>query len=85
MLVIIGVKLKIGTADELVSLLGLKQQSCFTVKLNMIFVIDIGIAIEGRQNFFEENEKAFNRAVEEKYLRDVELVKGSRVSRSSQG
>ncbi|EQB53073.1 hypothetical protein CGLO_07244 [Colletotrichum gloeosporioides Cg-14] len=32
--------------------------------------------------FFEENEKAFNRAVEEKYLGDIELVKGSGVSGS---
>lgn len=31
---------------------------------------------------FEENEKAFNRVIEEKYLGDIELVKGSGVSGS---
>ncbi|KAH0440698.1 hypothetical protein CcaCcLH18_02368 [Colletotrichum camelliae] len=79
-LVMIGVEPKMGTADELVSLIGSKRQSRSTVELNTTFVIDIGIATEGGQKFFEENVKAFDRAVEEKYLGDIESVKGSGVS-----
>ncbi|KAI8179096.1 hypothetical protein K4K54_008874 [Colletotrichum sp. SAR 10_86] len=81
-LVMIGVEPKMGTADELVSLLGSKRQSRSTVELNTTFFIDIGIATEGGQKVFEENKKTFNRAVEEKNLGDIELVKGSGVSGS---
>ncbi|KAK1674576.1 hypothetical protein BDP55DRAFT_729595 [Colletotrichum godetiae] len=81
-LVLIGVEPKMGTTDELVALLGSKRKSGGTVELDSTSVIDIGVATEGGDKFFEENEKAFNRAVEENYLGDMELVQGSGVSGS---
>ncbi|KAF9876139.1 hypothetical protein CkaCkLH20_06585 [Colletotrichum karsti] len=81
-LVMIGGEPKMQTPEEFVALMGLKSKWGATVQLNTTFVVDDGVAAEGGEKFFEENEKAFDRAVEEKYLGDIELVRGSGVSGS---
>ncbi|EQB43454.1 hypothetical protein CGLO_17884 [Colletotrichum gloeosporioides Cg-14] len=82
-LVLIGGEPKMQSPEEFQALMGLRGKWGVPVQLNTTWVIDDGVEAEGAESFFRNNEAAFEKAVGEKYLGNMELVWGTGVGGSS--
>ncbi|TDZ51723.1 hypothetical protein CTRI78_v007389 [Colletotrichum trifolii] len=78
-LVLIGGQPKLQSLEDFQADMGLRAKWNF-VQLNTTAVMDTAMAAEGSEAYFRRSEEAFQRAVEEKFLGDTELVWGDKVS-----
>ncbi|KAF6800999.1 hypothetical protein CSOJ01_12095 [Colletotrichum sojae] len=81
-LFLIGGQPKLQTPEEFQASMALKAKWGSVVQLNTTEVINGGIAAEGGDAYWKGTDEAFERAVKEKYLGDMELVWGSGISGS---